>query len=290
MIYKFKKNETFRIRDGWIEKALNVINDNNGVNIFQKNDGIGYLGVGSNMVKAIKYWLTASNLIGGKNNELTNLGRILLKYDPYLEDIFSLWFIHYQIATNVEECAVISTLFNEYPWNYIERNQAISFLTDYFNNNSEKEINVSSMINDLNVFFSSYSSDEFVVDNTPEDNMLCPLCNLGLLEEIGHNHYKKKCPPYYQLNSLVVYYSLLKAYEEYESFSIDDALDIKNGPGKLFNIPRNSFVNYLNELSARKLLIVNTTAGLNMVYFADKKMELEELFRMHYGEKHEEIQ
>ena len=33
---KFKKNESFYIRDGWIEKALNAINENPEINIFSK--------------------------------------------------------------------------------------------------------------------------------------------------------------------------------------------------------------------------------------------------------------
>ena len=48
---KFKKNESFYIRDGWIEKALNAINENPEINIFSKNNGMKVLGIGSNMVK-----------------------------------------------------------------------------------------------------------------------------------------------------------------------------------------------------------------------------------------------
>ena len=67
MKIKLKRNESFYIREGWFEKAINCIADNEGVNIFYKNDGISYLGIGSNMVKSLKYWLKAANIIEGKD-------------------------------------------------------------------------------------------------------------------------------------------------------------------------------------------------------------------------------
>ena len=66
---KFKKNESFYIRDGWMEKAINTIKNNEGTNIFAKNDGINYLGIGSNMVKGLKYWLQASRIIESSANK-----------------------------------------------------------------------------------------------------------------------------------------------------------------------------------------------------------------------------
>lgn len=51
---KFKKNESFYIRDGWFDKALNTIAENQENNIFAKNNGIRMLGIGANMVKGLR--------------------------------------------------------------------------------------------------------------------------------------------------------------------------------------------------------------------------------------------
>ena len=43
---KFKKNESFYIRDGWFEKAINTIDANKEINVFAKNNGTSMLGIG----------------------------------------------------------------------------------------------------------------------------------------------------------------------------------------------------------------------------------------------------
>ena len=58
MALKLKRSESFYIREGWIEKAINTIKEADH-NIFTKNEGVRYLGIGSNMVKGLKYWLKA---------------------------------------------------------------------------------------------------------------------------------------------------------------------------------------------------------------------------------------
>ena len=68
------------------------------------------LGVGSKMVKSIKYWLLASHLVEEKREKnakhslvpTPNFGEVVKKHDPYFEDIFTLWIIHYYITKNME--------------------------------------------------------------------------------------------------------------------------------------------------------------------------------------------
>ena len=52
---KFKRNESFYIRDGWFQKALHVLATNN-ENIFSGIKGVDLLGIGANMVKSLRYW------------------------------------------------------------------------------------------------------------------------------------------------------------------------------------------------------------------------------------------
>ena len=98
MTLKLKKHETFYIRDGWFEKALNTIEENEGINIFFKNDGVKYLGIGANMVKGLKYWLKAAGLIDDKSNKLTSNANIILENDRYLGEDFTWFFIHYCLS------------------------------------------------------------------------------------------------------------------------------------------------------------------------------------------------
>ena len=107
--YKLKGHESFVLRDGWLTKGLRAVKENN--RLFSVNSGADALGVGTNMAKSIRYWLKASGLVTesfSKGVNLTEIGEVLLENDLYFEDVFSLWLVHMNIATN----GVLATSWN----------------------------------------------------------------------------------------------------------------------------------------------------------------------------------
>ena len=108
---EFRKNESFYIREGWISKAIICIAENPGINIFRKNDGIKFLGIGSNRVKGLHYWLLAADIIDAKN-QLTDFGNILLDNDRYLENTSSWFLIHRKLVKNKQKCPVFNWVFS----------------------------------------------------------------------------------------------------------------------------------------------------------------------------------
>ncbi|MGN1107040.1 MAG: DUF4007 family protein, partial [Huintestinicola sp.] len=76
---KFRGHETFFIRKGWLYKGMNNIVREPGVFQGAAGNPMDVLGIGANMVKALRYWLLASKLTsepraGRKNQTLTDLG------------------------------------------------------------------------------------------------------------------------------------------------------------------------------------------------------------------------
>ena len=60
---KFRAHETFFIRKGWLSKGMKYVRQTNGeVFIDKKNNPMDVLGIGSNMVKSLRYWLLATGL------------------------------------------------------------------------------------------------------------------------------------------------------------------------------------------------------------------------------------
>ena len=55
----FARHDTFHIRDGWLTKGLNLVKQN----LLSKQDIHHDIGVGINMLKSIKHWLEATNLV-----------------------------------------------------------------------------------------------------------------------------------------------------------------------------------------------------------------------------------
>lgn len=114
MDMKFRAHDTFFIRKGWLSKGMrNVIADKD-VFITKDKDRnpMDVLGIGANMVKALRYWLQAVGLTeepskGQRFQYLTELGQIIYDQDPYIEEIGTLWLLQYQLAkTNGCYCLV----------------------------------------------------------------------------------------------------------------------------------------------------------------------------------------
>ena len=58
--YKLKGHESFILRDGWLTKGLRAVA--NDARVFSNNSGADALGVGTNMAKAIRYWMKTAKL------------------------------------------------------------------------------------------------------------------------------------------------------------------------------------------------------------------------------------
>lgn len=228
---KLKKNETFYIREGWFEKSINTIKEQN-TNIFYKNEGIGYLGVGSNMVKSLKYWLKAANIIEGLNNNLTEFGELLYINDRYLDDVFSWFFIHYFLTANKDESPLANEIFNSSIQTF-DKIGMIEYLMKQFSH-EDKKVNKKYVESDLNVFIKSYINEDLYAN--PEDNYICPLSRLKLLKK-EKDIYRKTKPAYSTLSYLIVYYSLCQIYKG-SSFEIEDSMNLPNSPVKIFNLDK----------------------------------------------------
>ena len=100
----FARHETFHPRYGWLKKGFDAAKHDPGV--FLRRDAHVILGVGKNMARAIRYWCHAFKVLdevseeGLKKREShpTGFGELLLDdagFDPYLEDLGSLWLLHW---------------------------------------------------------------------------------------------------------------------------------------------------------------------------------------------------
>ena len=107
MSMKFRAHDTFFIRKGWLSKGMRNVVANKDVFITKDKDRnpMDVLGIGANMVKALRYWLQAVGLTeepakGQRYQSLTELGEIIYEQDPYIEEIGTLWLLQYQLAKN----------------------------------------------------------------------------------------------------------------------------------------------------------------------------------------------
>src|SRR3954451_10039653 len=104
----FARHETFHPRYGWLRKAYEAAR--RGPDEFVREDATTRLGVGKNMVRAIRYWGLAYKGIeearspgNPRLNTATpsEFGHRLLDerrgWDPYLDEPGSLWLLHWHL-------------------------------------------------------------------------------------------------------------------------------------------------------------------------------------------------
>src|ERR1039458_8787165 len=119
--FRFSGHQTFPLRIAWIPKALGEIVHGRDP-LTNIDEGITKLGLGKNMVEALRCWIEAFQIANRSDRSwvLTPIGKLIFHpkdgLDPYLEDISTSWLLHWLISTNSHspffawEC-----LFNRWP-------------------------------------------------------------------------------------------------------------------------------------------------------------------------------
>ncbi len=104
--YRISGHESFPCRYAWLPKTVRCLQRN--PRLFTDEErGMVDLGLGKNMVRSSRFWAQAAGVISatGNGHKITDFGSILFGergLDPFLEDIRTLWLIHWNLSTNVE--------------------------------------------------------------------------------------------------------------------------------------------------------------------------------------------
>lgn len=293
--YKLKGNESFSIREGWLNKGLSALENDPG--LFSKSDAMDKLGVGSKMVKSIKYWLLACDLVVEKRAkdskhylDLTeDLGIIVKKYDEYFEDIFTLWILHYHLSIKMEFNTVWYLFFNRFNVVGFTKGAMVQKLTDEFNKTYNKDGSIyKSIEDDCSTLLKMYTAnEESMVD--PEENRLSPFIELGLISRgTDRGSYIKSKPTFNKLDRLAVLYVIVSGMSEgKKSVDIETLSSQENNVGKIFNLDRNMINEYLDRLRQEGYIELNRTAGLDMVYLT-KDITPAEILEIYYRQSESE--
>ena len=282
--YKLKGHESFMIRDGWLTKGMVAVSKNK--RLYRNNAGADALGVGTNMAKSIRYWMKAAKLVFDSPSQgvsLTKLGETIFKYDCYLEDAFSLWIIHANIATNYELATSWYLFFNHINvTSTFTREELLVMLKDQIiESTGELEPSERSIKDDCGVLLQMYSSAN-AKDADPEDKNISPFESLGLVQRVSGKYLKKR-PQIDQIDSLVILYLIIDKLNSDGSIQIDYISDGDNMPGKILNLNRIAVNYFLDDLQRKKYITVNRTAGLDIIYPDKcKDIQKEDLLRCYF--------
>lgn len=265
--FTLKGNASFAIREGWLTKGMrNVIRD---PEVFLRENASAVLGVGSAMVKSIRFWLQAAGLTseprsGRRMQSLTEIGDLIYKEDPYFEDLFSLYIVHANIASNSKLATVWYLLFNCFDATRFSKEMMEEHLLAAFHEMVNVDFSEASFKDDCGTALKMYVSDNNK-QVSPEDNMQCPLVALDLFSKASQ-YYEKTIPSLEKLHPFAVLYVLLSAMGSRTSISFDRLLTEPQNVGKLLHLNAYQLNVYLDKLQSIGLLTIQRTAGLNMIY------------------------
>lgn len=262
---KLKGHEKFPLREGWLNKGIKGVQKN--AKVFTGNDGPDILGVGTNMVKSIRYWMQCFTLIKENPKDgasLSDMGKLIEQYDLYLEDYFSLWILHSCIAKNDDRATVWYLFFNKCAAEEFKKDELFEVLkkelivyagTDTFPDGSLKD--------DIDVLLNMYSKNNS--DDDPEDKNKSPFATLGLVKKEKDVYYKQQ-PDISKFNEKIVLYELAILFEIQDTVSIDTVFEIVKG---IYHLNRVTLNSILDKLENMGYIRVDRTAGLDVIYLVN---------------------
>ena len=286
---KFRAHDTFFIRKGWLNKGMRNVNNDPAVFMGTNGNPMDILGIGANMVKALRYWLQTVNLTsepnsGKREQTFTDFGRIVFENDPYIEEMGTLWLLHYQLAKNINEATAWYYFFNEFKPSEFTKEDFVKQLSNYIRINGE-EVSERSLEDDYNCIISTYvprikSSPEKV---QPESNIDCPLGELGLIDFSNKKEkiYKKSVPKKDTIHPLILLAVILDQANGETSIKISSIQNDPCNAGKIFNLDIIALTALLYKIELLGYIKVVRTAGLDVIRI-EKPMSFLECLQEYY--------
>ena len=280
---KIKGHEKFVLREGWLTKGLLAVKNNS--HVFSGNQGPDELGVGSNMVKAIRYYLQAFQLVNENSKTGTTLsfvGETIADKDPYIEDRFTLCLLHSLIAANFEKATSWYLFFNQSKLKEFTKENLQDYIGRELLRLSGKEVPEGSIKDDVDVLLNMYlkKTGDDAVGEDPEDKLHSPLSNLGLIRREKNNYIKQQVD-LRLVGSDTVLYEISNLIGDDKSLSIDA---FASHLEEYFGISWVQTNEYLDVLDRETIIRVDRTAGLDVIYPIEIP-SVEEIITNHYKER-----
>lgn len=275
MPMKFRAHDTFFIRKGWLSKGMRCVSNNPEVFISHDENPMDVLGIGANMVKALRYWLQVVGLTvesnrGKRTQSFTKLGEIVFRNDTYIEEYGTLCLLQYRLASQENEATAWYFFFNEFSMSEFSREDFVDALQKYIKmRDGETEYAIRSLNDDfqciINTYLPRYKSNPAKV--SPENNIDCPLGELGLIDIMNKRKktYRKSIPASNMFNPYVILAVIVDNAKGQKEISLNELLTAPKNIGRVFNLDSITLLDVLYRIEKIGLIKINRTAGLDVI-------------------------
>lgn len=256
---RFSGHESFQCRNLWPKKGFDFIQDKGD---FNSDEAVLSLGVGKNMTTSIRFWMDALGFRKESRNTSSFLiGKKLLSdggWDPYLEDIGSLWLLHFELVRN-DYASIYNLVFNHFRKYRTEftKNHLMAFIKS--NSLAADSLPADSTLEtDIGVFLKTYlqpnSKDG---KKNIEDQFSSLLMELSLIKKMENVETEKvKKEKWYKFEQAnqetlpveIFLYSIIENKKFGTSISVQSLLNAENSPGSIFMLNPDVLISKIGEL------------------------------------------
>lgn len=265
---KIRAHETFCIRKGWLHKGVKNILLRPRLFTDKTINPCDLLGIGTNMVKSLRYWLNAVGVMeevsegSQKIQKLTEFGKIIDKYDKYYEEDGTNWLIHYNLASNENNATAWYWFFNKFNSYSFDKSFFVSELLEFLKNEYDYAGSVKMLEDEFDCIIKTYCSKDKEIN--PEETNDCPLVDLKIIELCEEKTYRKSNPDKDAIHPLIVFAVLMNSFEM-DEILISDIIEKPNSVGRIFNLDKATVFYILEQLEKMNYLSISRTAGLDVV-------------------------
>jgi hypothetical protein len=286
----FSGHNTFTCKQYWLHKGYEFVKERK---IFNEENAVVDLGVGKNMVNAIRYWLRSFGLVD-EYDELTLLAKKIFDrngWDPFLEDIGSLWILHYLLIKS-DRASIYNLVFNDFRKERIEftKGQLLNFLKKTCDETDNANFTESTLASDTNVFLRTYlppKKDRETKIEIEEDfsSLLIDLELLDSYKQVVDREGKPEIINWYKIENnfrdtlpyQIVLFVIVENIGGNLTVSFNELLRGINSPGAIFALHDDGLFDKIEEIckaNPRKI-IFSETAGNRILQFKEKPNAIE---------------
>ena len=279
MTMKFRAHDTFFIRKGWLSKGMKYVHNKPDVFVAKDENPMDVLGIGANMVKALRYRLQAVGLTeepnsGKRVQTFTPLGQSVFTNDRYIEELGTLYLLHYRLSSNKSDATAWYYFFNEFTMSEFSRDDFVDFLQRRIRmEDSDATVAIRSLNDDFSCIINTYLPRYKTSPNrvAPESNIDCPLGELGLIDILSKEKktYRKAIPVASTISPWVALAIIVDQAGESKEISLNELLTAPCNIGKTLNLDAISMLDVLYQIERIGKIKINRTAGLDVIHILE---------------------
>lgn len=186
--FRFTGHETFPLRYAWLSKATTLLGEPT-VDFRNDEAAMVELGLGKNMVRALRFWVQATGVANSQHGQfmVTPFGHDVLGkkgFDPFLEDIRTLWLLHWKLSTHVDEPLFAwDFLLNRWQQDIVRSRAVEAFQQEA--ESMQRRLSKVTIEQHFDIFLHTYVPTRGKKGVVLEENLDSPFTQLNLIQEAG---------------------------------------------------------------------------------------------------------